>query len=206
MEYNEELGKEIPKGWRNCNHNELGDFKNGINFSKNENGDSSFYIINVRDIIKNNFVLESTCDVINIDFNKAKKYLLKEGDIILARSASPGEVIFIYEFNNKLIYSGFSIRFRSFNPIHRIYLFQNFQLIQNIIRYNLSDGTTLKNITQETLKQIQILIPDDVLLIRYNILIKNIHKKIVLLLKENRSLISIRDFLLPKLISGKIRV
>lgn len=205
MIHNEELNKMIPKDWTVQPLGELGDFKNGINYSRNDHGNTIFHIINVRDLVSHNFILKSTLDKIKIDYNKAKDYLLKEGDVVIARSASPGETIFIVSNIEKLIYSGFSIRFRSKNPVYAIYLFNNLQKLKYNLS-NISDGTTLKNINQETLKKVQIIIPKESVIIKYNSVFSNLYKKIILLLEENKSLSEIRNSLLPKLMSGKIRV
>lgn len=60
---------------------------------------------------------------------------------------------------------------------------------------NISDGTTLKNNNQESLK-VKIVPPNEVLL----------YRKIILVSKENHTLMEICDSLLPKLLSGNIRV
>ena len=206
MVYNKELKKEIPKGWRIQVLDKLGYFKNGINYSRNESGNSNFHIINVRNLVSTNFILKSTLDEITIDDDKAKGYLLKKGDIVIARSASPGETIFVVNTSKKMIYSGFSIRLRSYNPIYQIYLFSNLQYWKNILINKFSDGTTLKNINQTTLKQIKIILPEDKILIKYNLFLANVYQKILSLLSENKILIETRDSLLPKLMSGEIRV
>ena len=204
MIYHEESRKEIPSAWTIQLLENLGELKNGINYSRTEQGDTIFNIINVRNLVSNNFILESTLDKIKLDHDKAKNYLLTEGDIIIARSASPGETIFIAKKIERLIYSGFSIRFRIHDPIYNIYLFNNFQKLKNILSH-ISDGTTLKNINQEMLKKIQITIPKKDVLFKYNLFMEKIYKKIILLSEENISLICIRDLLLSKLMSGEIR-
>lgn len=199
-----ELGM-MPKGWGVGTLGSLGEFKNGVNYSREETGDTSFSIINVRDLVANNFILESSLDKLNMDYKKAEDYLLKEGDIVIARSASPGETIFIFSKIPNLIYSGFSIRYRPNDLSYANYFFCILQNLKESL-FNISDGTTLKNINQETLKSVKLIVPDNKTLSNYNMDISTIYEKIIMLLNENQNLSKIRDALLPKLMSGEIRV
>jgi type I restriction enzyme S subunit len=199
-----ELG-EIPKGWNIGKLDSLGEFKNGVNYSREETGDTAFKIINVRDLVAHNFILESTLDDIYIDYKKAKDYLLNEGDIVIARSASPGNTIFIFNKIANLIYSGFSIRYRPIKLLYSIYLFCSLQEKKSSL-LDISDGTTLKNINQATLKGVKIIIPESKVLDDFNVIMTSIYTEIVNIMNENHILSQTRDSLLPKLMSGKIRV
>ncbi len=199
-----ELG-EIPEGWEVKKLGEIGELKNGINYSREEDGDTEFSIINVRNLVAHNFILESTLDKIRIDSEKAKDYLLKEGDIVIARSASPGETIFIFQNFKNLVYSGFSIRYRPNNLILANYLFNKLQSLKDSMS-NISDGTTLKNINQETLKSILFIIPSNGILKEYNLQTNKLFNKTMSIMNESLTLSQIRDSLLPRLMSGKIKV
>jgi len=205
MVYNKELGKEIPKGRRVGKLGELGIFKNGVNYLRDEIGDTEFFIVNVRDIANNKFLLRSFLDKIKLDYNKAKEYLLIEKDIIIARSACPGEVSLIFDSSNNVIYSGFSIRYRLNNPENWLYMFLILQNLKNSLS-RFSIGTTLTSVNQETLKNMVCIIPETNILKSFNSLVDYLYKKIKENLLESQTLSAIRDSLLPKLMSGKIRV
>ena len=98
-----ELG-EIPQGWQVSNLGESGTFKNGINYLRDEIGDTDFFIANVRDIANNKLLLKDPLDKIKINLSKAKEYLLQEKDILIARSASPGEISLVLGDLEKVIY------------------------------------------------------------------------------------------------------
>src|SRR3989338_9535557 len=129
-----ELG-EIPKGWRVGKLGEIGTFKNGINYLRNEQGDTEFFIANVRDIANNKLLIKEGLDKIKIVFKKAREYLLNQKDILIARSASPGDVSLVLGDLQNVIYSGFSIRYRLNNPKNYLYLF----LILQELRDSLSN-------------------------------------------------------------------
>jgi len=67
-------------------------------------------------------------------------------------------------------------------------------------------GTTFQEINKASFRQIRILIPAPDILSRFDELIRPLHSRSVKNEKEVRSLSHLRDSLLPKLMSGKIRV
>ncbi len=199
-----ELGM-IPKGWRVGKLGNEGDFKNGVNYSRNEIGDSEFYIVNVRDVTESKFIEKNRLNKIRIDRKKAYPYLLESDDILIVRSASPGETAILLQPESGIIYSGFTIRFRLINKNYFLYLFFIYQNIKNILN-NLANGTTLKNVNQEMLKAYQVVIPDEKVIIAFNHQIKSIYEIIQNNNKEIATLAAIRDALLPKLMNGEIEV
>ncbi|MFZ3076938.1 MAG: restriction endonuclease subunit S [Candidatus Aenigmatarchaeota archaeon] len=199
-----ELG-EVPKGWMVGTLGDYGTFKNGINYLRDENGDTEFFIANVRDIANNKLLLKGSLSRIKINLKKAEDYLLNDKDILIARSASPGETSLVLGNLDKVIYSGFSIRYRLNNTDNYLYFF----LIIQRLKENLSNfavGTTLQSVNQETLKNMKFVLPLDETLNEFNKIIKSIIDKTYNNLIQNSNLSKIRDALLPKLMSGEVRV
>jgi type I restriction enzyme S subunit len=199
-----ELGK-IPDGWTVKKLGEVGSFKNGVNYVKGENGDGEFYITNVRDISNGKFLLKESLDRVKLDINKAREYLLDDKDIIIARSACPGEVSLIVDGSNDVIYSGFSIRFRSNVPNNWMYMFLTFRhLKKQLITFSI--GTTLTSVNQQTLKNMKFVLPSDIVMKNFNITIDSIFNRVFSNSVESLMLSRTRDSLLPRLMSGMIRV
>ena len=71
---------------------------------------------------------------------------------------------------------------------------------------NLNRGSTQPLITQKDIKNIQFVISEDQVLVTYHEYIEKVYRKIDQNNKEIKALASIRDTLLPKLISGQIRI
>ncbi len=199
-----ELG-EIPKGWRVSKLEDYGTFKNGINYLRDETGDTDFFIANVRDIANSKLLLKDSLDGITLNIKKARDYLLKDKDILIARSASPGEVSLVLGDLDKVIYSGFSIRYRLNNPENYLYIFLIMQRLKENLS-NLAVGTTLQSVNQETLKNVKFVLPSDKILSNFNKIIKSLLERTYNNLIQNSDLSQIRDSLLPRLMSGKIRV
>ena len=144
-------------------------------------------------------------DKIKIDLDKAKDYLLNDKDILIARSASPGEISLVLGNLDNVIYSGFSIRYRLNTPDNYLYLFLVLQrLRENLL--NFSIGTTLQSVNQETLKNMGLILPSDDILNKFNKTIERILDKTYGNLMQIQNLSQILDSLLPKLMSGKLRV
>ena len=199
-----ELGK-IPKKWDILKLGYLGEFKNGINYSRNEDGDKEYSIINVRDLVEGDFIIKNQLDKIRINSNKAESYKLLKGDLLIVRSANPGEMGIVLEDLENTIYSGFIIRFRLTEDSLLYYTYFALKSKKNkFAQY--SDGTTLKNINQKMLKKINVIIPEKKVLEKFNQIVQPIFNKITLTNKENEYLKELRDLLLPKLMSGEIRV
>ena len=72
MVWNEKLKREIPEGWEISNLDNIGNFKNGINYSKEDIGNNKYKIVNVRNIssssifIDNNELDEMDFDLLDI--------------------------------------------------------------------------------------------------------------------------------------------
>ena len=145
-----ELG-EIPKGWKVSKLEDFGTFKNGINYLRGETGDTDFFIVNVRDIANNKLLLKHSLDTITLNMKKAQDYLLKDKDILIARSASPGEVSLVLGNLDEVIYSGFSIRYRLNNPNNYLYIFLIMQRLKESLT-NFAVGTTLQSVNQANMK------------------------------------------------------
>lgn len=195
----------IPEGWEVKTFGDLGAFKNGINYSRGEVGDAEFRIVNVRDIANSRILLETSLDKIRIRSSKAKEYLLRKEDILVARSASPGEVSLVVGDHEDAIYSGFSIRLRPNNPDNQLYLFMVLEGLGRQLE-NFSTGTALKSVNQETLKNTKVLIPPKTVLTEFRENIEPIFELVCNLKLSNRNLMMTRDTLLPKLVSGGVDV
>ena len=69
----------------------------------------------------------------------------------------------------------------------------------------ISGGSTFSEISKKIFRPIPVIVPSKDILMSYEDIAETIHDRIVANLKESISLAQIRDFLLPKLISGDIR-
>lgn len=73
--------------------------------------------------------------------------------------------------------------------------------------YNNQTGSTRPTIGIQTLRALKVVLPNDVgLIVKFKELVKDLYRKGDSLNSENQTLTTLRDTLLPKLISGEVRV
>lgn len=69
-----------------------------------------------------------------------------------------------------------------------------------------ANGSTFMEISKRNFRPITVVLPKQDILYRFNQIVEPLHKRVVSLLIEIQHLVAIRDALLPKLISGELRV
>lgn len=67
-----------------------------------------------------------------------------------------------------------------------------------------ASGTTFQEISKKNFREISFVCPDDKVVVSYTKTVKTLYDEITSKVKENQSLINLRDTLLPKLMSGEI--
>ena len=92
--------------------------------------------------------------------------------------------------------------------VHALYYLWNFIISDKfkLEKDNFCNGTTMQAINNENIQKIKILIPAEEILILFSNIIRPLYKKIHLNWMSIQTLSALRDSLLPKLMSGKIRV
>jgi len=146
---------------------DLGDFKNGANFSQEDYG-AGYPIINVKQLYGGRYVDLHGLESLGKDVLKRPAQLfLDEGDILFARSSvkrsGAGQCALVPPGVRETIFSGFIIRYRltdkvATNPMFLAYLLQS--PIYREIFPRIATGTTISNLSQDALKQVQVSIPD----------------------------------------------
>ena len=158
-----ELG-EIPEDWEVEQLGNLGDFKNGINKSKEDFG-YGYPFVNLMDVFG---VLSITSNsgfgLINSSDLEKKTYDLKAGDVIFIRSSvKPSGVGLTSVITVDLpdtVYSGFLIRFRDNGCLDigfKTYCYHEEGFRNRLISASTVSANT--NINQESLKLLRIIIP-----------------------------------------------
>lgn len=154
-----------PKGWEvDCLRN-VGTFKNGLNYGKEEIG-TSVHFLGVGDFKSLDRIDGvSTLSDIHLNTLPSEGYLLKDGDLVFVRSNGNkdlvGRCITVYPGDEKLTFSGFCIRFRVSNERlcaeYLKYLFRMPSVKNKMLRGG--QGANIQNINQEMLSEIAIPIP-----------------------------------------------
>lgn len=153
--------------WTEYSLGELGFFKNGANFNKNDYGES-YPVVSVKNLFRGRFVTTNDLDALKDGvISKINEYLIEEGDIVFARSSvkrsGAGQVAIVGKIPDNCIFSGFTIRFRLFdsskvNPMFLLYLFKS--PIYRELFTRIATGTTISNLSQQVLSGIKVRLPE----------------------------------------------
>nr|VFK11488.1 MAG: type I restriction enzyme, S subunit [Candidatus Kentron sp. LPFa]VFK27652.1 MAG: type I restriction enzyme, S subunit [Candidatus Kentron sp. LPFa] len=156
--------------WHAIDLGELGEFRNGINFSRDEkggDGDTALRLINVKDLYTDTpFINLLSLDKITLRTNKnLDRYKVKSGDIFFARSSvkrdGVGVVSMAKHADEGALHCGFVIRFRLVrDDVDRVFLSYLLRSPDYRARItNLSGGAAITNISQDSLRGLSVRLP-----------------------------------------------
>ncbi len=200
MIWNEELKREIPEGWEVKTLLDIATFVNGLacqKFRPKENEDS-YRVIKIREM--------GTGFTENTEFvstNIPEKVVVYNGDILFSWSATLDVKIWTGGTGalNQHIFKITSKKYpKSYYYFELLNYLQHFKMMAELRK------TTMGHITQDHLKESRIVIPSMDLINKLDDIIKPILKKKVKLEEENQELASLRDWLLPMLMNGQVKV
>lgn len=155
---------EIPVDWGEVKLGEIGEFKNGVNKSKEDFGFGSPFI-NLMDIFGKPVTTKKEFGKVNVSAKEVENYGLRKGDILFVRSSvkpsGVGLTTLIDEDLKSTVYSGFIIRFRETENVffhgYKKYCFYESRFRNSlIIRSSVSANA---NINQDNLKILVLPVP-----------------------------------------------
>ncbi|MDA3129617.1 restriction endonuclease subunit S [Aliibacillus thermotolerans] len=205
-----ELGL-IPKGWEIVSLKELtSKFTTGLNPRKNfVLGKGENFYVTIKNMSNQQILLDDNCDKIDDDAIKIinKRSDLKKGDLLFSGIGTIGRVYLIDETpkNWNISESIFTLRPSDFISSELLYLILLSENLQGYAQ-QLASGSVQKGIRMRDLKAYKLTLPLGNLIDKFTKFIKPLISKQKNIEKENQILREIRDILLPKLMSGEIRV
>ena len=154
----------LPSRWTFCLFEDIVDFKNGINFTKNEKGIKGIPTIDVLNMYSESPYV-SLDKVYKVNKKTNSDYVLKNGDLLFVRSSvkreGVGYTTLFKEVGKDITYCGFIIRarllFKDILPMYLLYYFRYNKTRNEIIKS--ASQVTITNINQKTLGKIQIVLP-----------------------------------------------
>ena len=151
------------KGWPTSGLLEIGECKNGMNFSPKDSG-YSLRCVGVGDF-KDKVTLDDLERIATINVNARPKddLILKDGDILFVRSngnkALVGRSLLVHPGSNEVTFSGFCIRYRisskAFLPEFAIHYLKH-DAVRKALR---GRGANIQNLSQKTIQTIQAILP-----------------------------------------------
>jgi type I restriction enzyme S subunit len=159
----------------------------------------------------NNFKIESYETKITYKEKPSRANRKPEPNTIwFAKMKDSKKIILVSEFNDFLInniilstgFMGLEVKENALYYVWNFISEKDFEKRKD----KLCTGTTMEAINMTNTKKINILVPPNNILTEFNDLMEPIYKKISNKKNENQTLKELRDSLLPKLMSGEIRV
>jgi len=200
-----ELGK-IPEGWEVKRLSDLVETQYGYTESASEDEVGPKFLRGT-DINKTSYIDWVTVPYCPINSSDYEKYRLNKEDIVVIRMADPGKVG-IVEKDVEAIFASYLIRLKlisnSLTPYYSFYFLLS-ETYQGYIT-GASTGTTRKSASAGVVTGINIIVPQQSLMNKFESEISAIRKQMNLLLDKNTNLRKTRDLLMPKLISREIDV
>jgi len=150
--------------WDRKQLSEIGEFKNGINKSKEDFG-FGVPFINLMDVFGKSVISDLKLDLVNANEKEINLYELKKGDVLFIRSSvkreGVGETSLILKDLENTVYSGFLIRFRddkiTLDLDFKKYCFSINKFREDLISLSTTSANT--NINQESLNELEISFP-----------------------------------------------
>jgi len=194
--YNEELGREIPKGWE---IKRLGEEFDLIKGKKCHLHDTNFEDFNP-------YLLIETFKTGKIEFwTSEKEPQVSESDIVLVADGESSGKIFRYQ-KGVLGSTLLALKLKKENNIElKNLVYLNLKLYEDEIMSHRT-GSAIPHLDKDFLKSFYILIPPFPILQKFHSIVEPLFQKIILNQKEIMALRKVRDTLLPLLVFGKLRI
>lgn len=197
MVWNDQLNREIPKGW---NVGQLSDIANiamgqsPAGETYNENGNGMIFYQGCTDF--------GTRFPVPRVYTTAPTRFAKSGDILMSVRAPVGTLNVAIE--DCSIGRGLAaLNSKIGSQLYLWYTLAGFKQLFNVLDGN---GTTFGSITKDTLYETKVVIPNPVLVKSFEEIVQPIEQKIRIIEEENRELTKLRDWLLPMLMNGQATV
>ena len=200
-----ELVDGLPTGWRMGKVGNLIKILNGFAFkSKDFKVNGKYGVIKIKNISNGKVDIENTQFV----DDAVDRFRVQGNDVLIAMTGAEVGKIGIVPKNDKDLFLNQRVgKFQSILEENKwyTYLFLTSPIIQNLL-FNTASGSAQPNISGSQIENLDILLPDNVILNDFNKIVNELFTRINQNDFNNYVLKGLRDSLLPKLMSGKIDV
>ena len=215
FELTDEMGW-IPEGWAVKNLTEIADFQNGFAFYTTGYSDSGYKVVDLANISTSGRFIETHRDkhVSSEIYNLAKheKHHLQINDIVMAMTDITqamgilGKCGKIYESNKYILNQRIGrIRVKESININFLLTYLNSTYQLNFLKTRVL-GTVQKYVNTTHIKEMNFVVPQNAVMNKFGNIVDPIFNKMRIADEENQTLAKLRDTLLPKLLSGELRI
>ena len=211
MVYNETLKREIPEGWEVKTVGDYCKSTGGFAFKSSWWTDNGMPVVKIKDIQEDYTINLSDLAFVDIsDKNIDDKFKAKPGDVLIAMTGATVGKYAIVPYTEKPLYVNQRVGYFNLGikPEKKLPFLIN-SLNQKYFResvFTLASGAAQPNISNEQINNIQLLLPSKEIIELYNKVFEPYYSKILLNQKQNQELSALRDWLLPMLMNGQVKV
>ena len=195
----------LPEGWGRAPLKSLGNIVTGKTPStkKPEYYGTDIPFLKIPDMHGKSYVLETGAMLSALGAASQPKKTVPMGSISVSCIATPGLVV----LNHRDTQTNQQINTVIPNKLsHQYFMFWSSRDIASEVMIGGSGGSVFNNMNKTTFEGLEINFPGDSEASSFGETVEPLHKKILCNLEENRTLAATRDLLLPKLMSGDIRL
>ena len=208
-----QISDELPEGWRVRELRDLAEkISKGTTPRKNDvqGKENTIFFLKVKDISDDGLISNKNLALIpkEVHRNQLKRSILESNDILFSIAGTIGRVAILNEdlndcnCNQAIAF----IRLKNKNEfLEYVHLWIKSKEIQTEINSSIVQGVQA-NVSLTVLGDLKIILPSDSTMLRWKGIIKPIYDKIYNNNNQIKSLTKTRDNLLPKLMSGQVRV
>lgn len=199
-----ELGM-IPEGWGITYYTDMIDVLGGGTPSKKEdkywnNGDIPFFT--PKDANDSTYVISTEDHITNIGLENCNSKLYEKNIVFITARGTVGKIILAGQ-NMAMNQSCYALKGKDDINQYFVYMLTK-SIIDNLAQH--AHGSVFSTITTDTFKKFKVIKPDINLINEFGKCVEPIFEKLYSNTLESRTLSLLRDTLLPKLMSGELRV
>lgn len=206
MKWNEVLKREIPEGWKVGKISDLGKVVGGATPSTSN---KEYYVKNGIGWITPNdlsntedkYIAHGERDITNEAVDSCSTVLMPKGTVLISSRAPIGylaiasDTLCTNQGFKSVVPNGYSSEF----------IYQTLRVMMPYIK-QYGAGSKFAEVSADELANMSVLLPDTTIEKKYYQKIKSIEEQVLVFEEENRQLISLRNFLLPLLMNGQVRI
>ena len=204
-----ELGM-IPKRWEIGSIGDYAKVKSGFAFKSAWWEERGIPVIKIKDISNNTINFNDISYVSEDKVDSAKDFIVNGGDLLIAMTgATIGKFAIVPpRKSNVLVNQRVGKFFLGENPLKKLGFIYCVLCRDEVYSQIVSrgDGSAQPNISPSNIESIKIILPSKDMIEKFNASVSCMFEKIIRNVEECNKLIALRDTLLPKLMSGEIRV
>ena len=196
----------VPEGWEIKAIGESFQLLGGHSFKSGEYiGEGLYGLVTIKNVQDGSFVEECTNRITDLPAKMKEYCKLEAGDALLSLTGNVGRVCMVSAGDYLLNQRVSKIVGRGGIPTSFAYFFFRQKALYNMM-ITIAKGTAQQNLSPIETSKLQQALPDTTSIIHLSATFENVYRKLLDNTSTAQSLVELRDILLPKLLSGQLRI